>query len=192
MAALSPARRFGSFPLSAVSLAVSLALFGTGCGGPAAEGPAPASAPGALTPPIAFSFETLDKKPLSTETVAGRITLIGFIATYDVASQAEVRFLSSLGRHHTPRVNVAFLVLEAEENRPLIETFVAALGISDPVAIADLDTIAGKGPFAGLHHVPSVIILDRQGREVWRHLGLVQEAELEQAVRAVEGSKATP
>jgi hypothetical protein len=31
-----------------------------------------------------------------------------------------------------------------------------------------------------------VIILDRQGREVWRHIGLTQAAEIEQAVRSVE------
>jgi hypothetical protein len=113
--------------------------------------------------------------------------VIGFITTYDVPSQAEVRFVMNLARHHVPRLNVAFLVLEARENRPLVEAFVTALGIQDPVAIADADTIAGQGPFARLHHVPSVIILDRQGREAWRHIGLVQEGELEQAVRGVEG-----
>lgn len=117
---------------------------------------------------------------------------MGFITTYDVASQAEVRFLVGLGRTHAPRLNVAFVVLEGRENRPLIEAFAAALSIPYPVAIADAETLEGQGPFAGLHHVPSVVILDRQGREVWRHLGLIKEAELEQAVRAVEQSAPAP
>jgi len=171
------------------ALIVTLALSLAGCSGGAASGPQPVPASSASGPPVSFSYEALSGKPLSTETVAGRVTVIGFIATYDLHSQAEVRFLTSLGRRHTPRINVAFLVLEAQENRPLIEAFVASLGITDPVAIADADTIAGKGPFAGLHHVPSVVILDQRGREVWRHLGIVQEGELEQAVRAVEGSR---
>jgi hypothetical protein len=140
---------------------------------------------------VSFSYEALDGKPLSTETVAGRVTLIGFIATYDNFSQAEARFLLNLGRRHTPRINVAFVVLEAKENRPLVEAFVAALGITDPVALADADTIAGQGPFVGLHHVPSVVILDRRGREAWRHIGMVEEPEIERALRAVEQSQGT-
>jgi hypothetical protein len=142
--------------------------------------------------PISFSYEALDGKPLSTASLAGRVTVIGFIATYDVASQAEVRFILDVGRTHAPRLNVAFLVLERKENRPLVDAFVAALSIPYPVALADEETIEGQGPFAGLHHVPSVVILDRQGREVWRHIGLIKEAELEQAVRAAEQSSPAP
>jgi len=164
-----------------------LSLWAGGCGGSTASQAAPAKPEAAPGPPIVFSYEALSGKPLSTESVAGRLTVIGFITTYDVPSQAEVRFLMNVGRRHTPRINVAFLVLEATENKPLVEAFVSALGISEPVALADAETIAGKGPFAGLHHVPSVIILDQQGREAWSHLGIVQEGELEQALRALEG-----
>ena len=80
-------------------------------------------------------------------------------------------------------------MLEVPDNRPLAEAFVAALGLKIPVAMADAATIAGDGPFAGLHHVPSIVILDREGREAWRHLGFIEQKELEQAVRAVERSQ---
>ncbi len=133
-----------------------------------------------------FEFVTLDGQPFSTETVAGRVTVIAFITTYDMASQAQARFLSGLARRHVPRINAAALVLEPPENRPLVEAFVAALKLPYPVAFADPATIAGKGPFAGLHHVPSVIILDRSGREAWRRVGLAEPEEIEQAIRAVE------
>jgi hypothetical protein len=169
----------------------ALFVLGAGCGGPPAATPSAASAP-AVGPTVSFSYETLDGKTLSTESVAGRVTVLSFIATYDVSSQAQARFVVGLGREHTPRLNVGFIVLEPKENRPLIETFVAALGIPYPMAIADQATIAGQGPFAGLHHVPSVVILDREGREVRRHLGLVEQKELEQAVRAVEQAAAPP
>jgi hypothetical protein len=167
----------------------ALGLFAAGCSRSAAPVEAPVGAPFASGPPIAFSYEALDGKPLSSDTVAGRITVIGFITTYDMASQAEVRFLLGLGRHHTPRLNVAFIVLESRDNRPLVDAFVAALGIPYPVALADPETISGHGSFAGLHHVPSVIILDQQGREAWRHIGLADEAKIEQAVRAVEQAR---
>jgi len=135
---------------------------------------------------VRFAFETLQGKPLTSESLRGRVTVVGFLTTYDVPSQAEARFLSSIARRHTPRVNVVGLILEAAENRPLAEAFTAALTLPYPVALADEATIAGEGAFAGLHHVPSVVILDREGREAYRHVGLIEEAALDEAIRAVE------
>lgn len=139
--------------------------------------------------PVPFAFETLDSKPLSTESLRGRISAIGFITTYDVASQAQARFLAAIARQHVPRINVALLVLEAPDNVPLVQAFTEALPFKGPVAMADAATIAGKGPFAGLHHVPAVVLLDRRGAEVWRSIGLTDEAALEQAIRRVEAAE---
>ncbi|WP_437631257.1 TlpA family protein disulfide reductase [Sorangium sp. So ce854] len=171
---------------------VPLLLLAVGCGGggdavrePAAVAPAVAEVP-ARGPVRAFSYETLDGRELSTASLAGRFSVIGFVATYDMASQAEARFLAGLFRDHTPRINAALLVLEASENRPLIEAFVATLKLPYPVALADAPTIAGEGPFAGLHHVPSVVILDPEGREAFRHVGLITQEALEEVLRRLE------
>jgi hypothetical protein len=169
-------------------LTAVLAASTLGCATPAA--PAAVSLPSGNAP--AFAFTSLDGKPLSPAEVAGRTTVIGFLTTYDVHSQAEARFLAMLERHHTPRINVVALMLEAPENRPLVEAFVASLGLAYPVALADAATIAGDGPFAGLHHVPSIVVLDRDGREAWRHIGFVSEAGLEAAVREVEHASPHP
>ncbi|AUX46042.1 cytochrome C-type biogenesis protein [Sorangium cellulosum] len=183
------------------ALAIGCALLAIGCSGAGSGGEARAPAPGADPPAataavaggpvLTFSYETLDGRELSTASLAGRLSVIGFVATYDVASQAEARFLAGLLRDHTPRINVALLVLEASENRPLIEAFVAALKLPYPVAIADAPTIAGEGPFAGLHHVPSVVILDPEGREVFRHVGLITQEALEETLRGIERAKGT-
>jgi hypothetical protein len=139
-------------------------------------------------PLVRYSFQAVDGRPISTRSMANRVTVIGFLATYDVPSQVEARFLAMLERRHSPKINVAALVLEAPENQPLVEAFVTSLRLEYPIAMADAATIAGEGPFAGLHHVPSVVVLDRAGREAWRHAGLVNEAVLEAAVRAVEAA----
>jgi hypothetical protein len=68
----------------------------------------------------------------------------------------------------------------------MVEAFVAALDPPYPVAIADRATLAGEGPFRGLHHVPSIVILDRQGREAYRRLGLIEGSALEEVLREVE------
>ena len=139
-------------------------------------------------PPLHFAFETLDGKPLTSESLRGRITVLAFLTTYDFPSQAEARFLSSIAHRHAPRLNAAALILEAAENLPLAQAFTSALALPYPVALADSATIAGEGAFSGLHHVPSIVILDREGREAYRHVGLIEEAALDQAIRAVEQS----
>jgi hypothetical protein len=169
--------------LSALLAGASLPL--VACSGPR-PAEAPSSAAPARGPAPRYAFEALDGRPITPEAMAGRLTVIGFFTTYDVPSQVQARYLAMLERHHTPRLNVAVLMLEAPENRPLIEAFAASLGLTYPIAIADAATIAGEGPFAGLHHVPSVVILDRQGREAWRHAGVLDEKALDTALAAIE------
>ena len=169
-----------------VALAVALALVACSPPPEAAHDPAVAITPSG--PALQFTFEALDGKPLTSESLRGRITVLAFLTTYDFPSQAEARFLSSIARRHTPRLNAAALILEAPENRPLVEAFTSSLALPYPVALADSATIAGEGAFAGLHHVPSIVILDREGREVYRRVGLIEEPALEQAIRGVEQS----
>jgi hypothetical protein len=171
------------------ALAIAITIGTPACGGAQVGDRPPVVQPNLETRPgdrIAFDFLTIDDKPLSSTTIEGRVTVIGFITTYDIASQAQARFLSALAKHHTPRINVALLVLEPAQNRPLVEAFASALKLNIPVAIADSATIAGEGPFAGLHEVPSVVILDRHGAEAIRNVGLLEERDLETAVKKVE------
>lgn len=165
---------------------LALALDVLGCSAPVAGAQQPEIALAVTGDPVRFTYETLDGKPLTSESLRGRITVIAFLTTYDFPSQAEARFLSSTTRRHTPRVNALALILEAPENRPLVEAFTDALKLPYPVALADEATIAGEGAFAGLHAVPSIVILDREGREAYRHIGLLEETQLDAAIRAVE------
>lgn len=169
----------------ALAAAAALALAIASCTGARPTRPTTPS-DGATGAPLRFSFEAVDGRPISSEAFADRVTIIGFFTTYDVHSQVAARFLAGLARRHTPPVNVAALMLESADNKPLVEAFAKAIALPYPVAIADAATIAGEGPFAGLHHVPSVVILDRRGREAFRHVGLIDQAALEAAVRGVE------
>lgn len=170
-------------------------VLGSACssGAPPPATPPIADAPveaGAQGPIVHFSFQGVDGKPLTSDAMRGRLTVIGFGATYDMASQAQARFLTGLFRTHVPRVNTALLILEPPTNAPMVEAFVQALELPYPVAYADDATIAGHGPFAGLHSVPSVVVLDREGREVWRRLGIVEESELHEVLQGLERSAA--
>jgi hypothetical protein len=151
-------------------------------------------APEAETPPMAvsvssergpfrqFAFKTIDGRVVSSQRYEGRMTVVALVATYDTASQAQTRFLQTVFQRHTPRINALLLVLEPPEHLPLVEAYQSSLALSYDVALADEDTVAGKGPFPGLHHVPSIVLLDREGREVWRNLGLVEVEALHAAI----------
>ncbi|MDI1433080.1 TlpA family protein disulfide reductase [Polyangium sorediatum] len=146
--------------------------------------------PLARGPRVFFSYETLDGGTLSTDTVAGRFSVIAFVATYDDSSHAQARFLSTLVRRHVPRINAGLVVLEPPHHKLLVESFAKVVDPPYPVAMADEATIAGAGPFQGLHHVPSLVILDPQGREVFRNFGLASADALDAALRDLERGKA--
>lgn len=180
--------------------ATTFAIVFAGCGAPVEERPLlprPTSEPTATFTlpangtPVSFEWEEVHGGKLASADLLDRVTVLAFVTTYDVPSQAEVRFLSQLAREHTPRLNVAIVVLEPPENTPLALAFASALDLRFPVAMADEATIKGDGPFAGLHHVPAIVVLDKRGVERFRHLGLVDSTGLEEAVREVETGKVT-
>jgi hypothetical protein len=178
-----------------------LLAFLQACAAPIEEAPTPKLQPATssaakppahpLGAPVAFSWLEARKRAggdqrVDAESLRGRVTVLVFVTTYDVASQAATRFAMQLARGHVPRLNVALVALEPLESRPLVDAFASALDLPFPALLADDATIRGEGPFAGLHHVPSFVVLDREGRERARHLGLVEHAELDALVRRVE------
>jgi peroxiredoxin len=173
------------------SVAFSSVAFSSACGGATEPTPKPMPTT-AETPPesaraVSFSFADLDGKEVSSSTVRGRITVVALIATYDAASQAEARFLLEVAKTHAPRINVVGVVLESPENEPLAEAFRGALDLPFPLCMADEAIIRGEGPFGGLNVIPSLLILDKEGRERYRHVGVLKKDELEDALRRVEG-----
>lgn len=174
-------------------LLLALAIASHACAAAPEEGTSPTSS--ALTPvgtvevsgaPVSFRYPNVLGGDLASDDLRGRVTVLLFITTYDVPSQAEVTFLTRLHKEHVPRLNAALIVLEPPESRDIVREYVRALSVDYPVGMADAATIAGRGPFESLQHVPSVVILDREGKERFRHLGPMKYSDLQAAVRKVE------
>jgi hypothetical protein len=167
-----------------VTLALAVAVLGCGPAPPrdgaaGAIGTATVVAPGAVPE---FAFAAFDGSRITSESLRGRMTVVGLGASSDDPSLAQARFLSLLLRRHVPRLNVLLLMLEPAANEPLARLFASTLDLRYPVAMADAATVAGTGVFPGLHHVPSVVLLDRAGREVWRHVGLIDAERLSREI----------
>ncbi|HEY2405991.1 MAG TPA: TlpA family protein disulfide reductase [Polyangiaceae bacterium] len=127
---------------------------------------------------LSFAFGTIDGAELSSATTRGRVTALLFVTTFDLASQMEAKRLNVLYHSHRPRFNAGVIVLEAPEYAVLAGVFRSSLGLSFPVALADNQTQEGQSPL-GVQSVPTLLVLDRDGRELARRSGLLSEGEMD-------------
>ena len=139
----------------------------------------------ARRPAVAFAFDSLDERPVSSDALRGKPTVLAFVTTWDLTSQAEVDFLVNMAKNDERRVNYALVALEEPRDRELVEVYAQKLGVAFPVALGDKETIAGRGPFGDVHNVPTVVILDREGRVAWQKAGLAKSDELRAALRGL-------
>jgi len=153
-----------------------------GCGAPSGAGP-PAHVPRATGEPLVFHFPGVDGDPVTSETLRGRTTALLFLTTYDLASQLLARELGQVVSRFTPRANAVGVVLEAPRYAELVPAYRESLGLAYPLVMADFATREGRGPFGDIQNVPTLVVLDRQGREVWRHQGPLSPPDIEAALR---------
>jgi len=166
----------------AVSLLAGCGAAGAAGAGAGAEAAGPGVAPASIAgghpgAPVTFFFDSLDDRPVSTESTRGQPTLLAFITTSSLPAQAQVDFLVAMARHDADRVHYVAVILADPSGRELAELYRKALGIPFPMALADASTLAGAGAFGDVQSVPVTVILDRAGRVVWRRDGRVVKSD---------------
>jgi hypothetical protein len=138
--------------------------------------------PEGASAPVQFKLDSLDDRPVSTATVAGKPTVIAFVTTWDLSSQAQIDFLVPMAKRDGPQVNYVMVALQERKEHVLVEVFAQHLGVTFPVAMADDELIAGGGSFGSLKAVPTTVILDRAARMVWRHVGIARPEEIREGL----------
>jgi hypothetical protein len=151
----------------------------SGCAAAPAADPSAASAAVDSSAPLDFSFPGGDDLVVSSATTRGRVTVLAFVTTFDMVSQLVLRRLGEVIVGFTPRANAAAVVLEAPRYAELLPAYRDSLQLPYPVVMADFATQQGQGPFATIQRVPTLIVLDRAGREVARRQGSLTAAEIE-------------
>jgi hypothetical protein len=135
---------------------------------------------------LQFAFGTTDGEELSSATTRGRVTLLVFVTTFDMASQVVAKRVNEVVLTHHPRVNGGAVVLEAPNHAPLVDAFKSALELSYPVALADLPELEQNSGLGAIRSVPTVLVLNGEGREIVRKLGTCTVSELETWVARAE------
>lgn len=166
---------------SRTALALGLLALGAGCG--ASSTTAPVAPLPARAEPIAFGFPPTGDDVVNSDTTRGRVTVLVFITTFDLVSQLVVRRVGEVIVRFRPRANAAAVVLEAPQYAELLSAYRESLSLPFPVVMADFATQQGRGAFGDITQVPTTVVLDRDGREVWRHQGPLGPDEIESVLR---------
>lgn len=157
--------------------------------GGCAPAPSTREAPQPLRGPrVEFSFLDVDGHVVDSESTHGRATALLFVTTFDAASQLAASQLDRVLLHVTPRANGVAIVIEPPLYQPMAEVFRTSLGLKYPVAVADDATREGRSAFGKIERVPSIVILDREGRIAAGQAGRAEPREIEAALVAASGS----
>lgn len=160
----------------------ALALGLSGCAHHDGELVGKSERPEGATAPIQFSFDSLDARPVATGAVVGKPTVVAFVTTWDLSSQAQIDFLVPMSAKDGAGTNYLMVALQEPQDRELVEVYASHLHVTFPVAMAGTGVMDQGGPFGELKMVPTVIILDRAARMVWRHVGLARPEEIREGL----------
>ncbi len=174
-----------------LAAATALSCVLAGCGPKADPGPpVGVSTKGAEPLPIpekaaVYEFDSLDERPVSSEAMRGKPTVIVFVSTGDIVGQAQVSYLVHMAKSDGDRVNYAMVALHPRKEIVLVEAYCRTLGVEFPVALGDPSVTKAGGPFGEIPAVPTLVLLDREGRLVWKHTGLAKSDEIRRHMRGL-------
>jgi thiol-disulfide isomerase/thioredoxin len=127
----------------------------------------------------AFDLETLDGHRVTSETVAGKVVLINFWASWCEPCREEMPALDAL-RRGIRHDDFAFLTFNEDVRLAPAKRFLEQFGSDFPVAV-------GRGNLRAKYHyvgLPFTVLLDRQGRVVNRWIGYAGDEQL-QSIRSI-------
>lgn len=137
---------------------------------------------------VTYSFGAPDGRVIDERAMRGRVTVLLFATTFDIASQEQARRLDVIHRTYEPRLNVLCVMLEPPRNIELVRTFRQMLELSYEVVMAGPELLGGQGPFGDVRAVPSWVVLDRRGELVAAHAGPLTDRDLRRLVDRGRGA----
>jgi hypothetical protein len=171
---------------------VILLLLAFACGPKESSGPPVGVSSGkgdlplpAIDRPVHYAFDSLDERAVTSEAMRGKPTVLAFVTTGDLVGQAQVSYLVHMAKNDGANVNYVMIALHPRKEIVLVEAYMQTLGVTFPAALSDPSATAANGPFGEIPAVPTVVILDRGGRIVWKHVGLAKNDELRGHMRGL-------
>src|SRR5216684_6216806 len=130
-----------------------------------------------------FKLKDLAGKDLNFEAYRGKVILLNFWATWCGPCREEIPELIALQDRYKDRLQIIGLVVDDDDEKG-IRKVIESEGINYPVALADQET---RFAYGGIAALPTVFVINSEGRVVQKHVGLFNPALYETEVRALLG-----
>jgi len=130
-----------------------------------------------------FKLKDFSGKDLNLGASRGKVILLNFWATWCGPCRAEIPELIALQSRYMDRLQIIGLVVDDDDEKG-IRSVIDSEGINYPVAMADPDT---RFAYGGIAALPTVFVINSEGRVVQKHIGLFDPTLYETEVRALLG-----
>ncbi len=130
-----------------------------------------------------FSITTIDGRSIRLSELRGKVVLMNYWATWCPPCRAEIPDLIKLQAKYKDRL-VIIGVSEDEGGLAQVKRFVTEHHVNYPIVMS---TPALAKVFPGVTSLPTTFVLDREGRVVQRHIGMLDAKRTELEVTAVAG-----
>jgi thiol-disulfide isomerase/thioredoxin len=128
-----------------------------------------------------FQVKDLDGKDLSLGAYKGKVVLLNFWATWCGPCRAEIPALIDLQNKYKDRLQIIGMAVDEEDDTELREVMKSE-SINYPVAMT---TGPVRMAYGGISALPTVFVINPEGRVVQKHVGLFNPILYETEVRAL-------
>lgn len=134
-------------------------------------------------PVAAFSAQDLDGRRLSSEAFKGKVVIVNFWATWCPPCRAEIPDLIALQDKYRDALQIVG-VSQDEIPAEQVKRFAVEHRMNYPVVMSTKEI---EALFPGIHALPTSFVLDREGRLVQKHVGMLNAETTELEARALAG-----
>lgn len=134
-----------------------------------------------------YGARTLDADSISLADLRGQVVLLNVWATWCPPCREEIPVLQALHEEHAGEgLRVVGVSVDAAGEGEAVRRFVDDYGVTFEIWLDPRERVSSIFRTAG---VPTTLLIDREGRLVWRHLGPVRAGDPEMN-RAISGALA--
>lgn len=134
--------------------------------------------------PVArVTVRALDGRTMLAADWAGKVVLVNFWATWCAPCKAEIPDLVALQEKYRDELLIVGIAEDEGSPEP-VRAFAVEHGVNYPIVMSTPEL---REAFPGVHALPTSFVIDREGRIVQRHVGLLDAATTEYEVRSLAG-----
>jgi cytochrome c biogenesis protein CcmG, thiol:disulfide interchange protein DsbE len=128
-----------------------------------------------------FQMKDVDGKPVTLAGLRGKVVLLNFWATWCGPCREEIPSLIALQKRYKDQLQIIGMLTDDDDDESLHKV-IEAEGINYPVVLA---TPEMRMEYGGIPALPTLFVINAEGRVVQKHVGLYNPALYETEVRAL-------